>query len=152
MNRDNKSGSCIKLDANNQYRFAMTKPMSTCAIKEKLSWTCKTFDLLLESVSIDDPLGDLFVVDIKFDYGKATEKQLLLNEILRPVIKKHKILVPQERAIYQLFEHFEKTNKGNPKAYRCTQKSHATLFPKKFIPFYLEEITIFSTTLWMVSY
>ena len=44
---------------------------------------------------------------------------------------KHKILDANERSIYQLLEHFEKTDKGALKAYRCTQKSHTTLFPKK---------------------
>ena len=68
------------------------------------------------------------------------KKQLLFNEILPPAIEKHKILYVNERSIYQLLKHFEKTDKGTPKAYRCTQKSHATLFPKKFLPLYLQEI------------
>ena len=75
-------------------------------IKEKPSPTWSTFNLLLESVSIDDPIGHLFVVDIKFDYDNATKKQLLFNEILPPVIEKHKILDVNERSIYQLLKHF----------------------------------------------
>ena len=38
----------IKFDENNQYGFAMTKPMATASIKEKLpSWI--EFNLLMES-------------------------------------------------------------------------------------------------------
>ena len=51
------------------------------------------------------------------------------------LLLKNKILYAKERSIYQLLEHCEKTDRGPPNAYRCTQKSHATLFPKKFIPF-----------------
>ena len=84
----------------------MTKPVPMGFIKEKPSPTWNTFNLLLESVSIDDPIGHLFVADIKFDYDNATKKQLLFNEILPPVIEKHKILGVNERFIYQLLKHF----------------------------------------------
>ena len=59
----------IKFDENNQYGFAMTKPMATGSIKEKLpSWI--EFNFLMEKVSLDDPIGHLFVVDIEFDHKK----------------------------------------------------------------------------------
>ena len=61
----------IKFDENNQYVFAMTKPMPIGAIKENhASWT--EFNLLLEKVSLDDPKGHIFVVDIEFDHLNAT--------------------------------------------------------------------------------
>ena len=55
-----------KLDENNQYGFAMTKTMPISCIKENkpLSWL--KFNLLLETVDLDDPIGHLFVVDIFF--------------------------------------------------------------------------------------
>ena len=34
----------------------------------------------------------------------------------------------------------DKTKDDKPKIYRCTAKSHATLFPKKFIPLYLKDL------------
>ena len=46
--------------------------MPTNVIKEKPSPTWKTFKFLLESVSINDPIEELFVVDIKFDYENVT--------------------------------------------------------------------------------
>ena len=61
----------LKLDENNQYGFAMTKPMPTGCIKfnEDFSWS--TFNRLLENVDLNDKIGRLYIVDIKFDYEQA---------------------------------------------------------------------------------
>ena len=64
----------------------------------------------------------------------------MYNEIFPPIIEKQKILDANERSLYQLLELFDKTNDDKPKSYRCTAKSHATLFPKKFILLYLEDL------------
>ena len=79
--KERRISKVLKLDENNQYGFAMTKPMPTGVIKEKPSPIWKTFNLLLESVLINDPIGHLFVLDIKFNYENTTEKQLLSIEI-----------------------------------------------------------------------
>ena len=100
----------------------------------------KKFNLLLDSVSLDDKIGHLFVVDIEFDKKNAIPREILFNEILPLVIEKQKILDANERSIYQLLYQYQKTKKGAPKAYRCTKKLHTTLFPKKFIPLYLEDL------------
>ena len=60
----------------------------------------------------------------------------MCNEILPPIIEKQKILEANKRSFYHLLDLFSK----KPKSYRCTANSHATLFPKKFIPFYLENL------------
>ena len=130
----------LKIHENNQYGFVMAKPMPTGYIKKKPQLLWRTFSLLIEAVSLDDPIGHLFIVDIKFDHGKATKKQILYNEVLPPVIEKQNILEANEKSIYQLLEQYQKTNSGIPKAYRCTKKSHTMLFAKKFVPLYLEEI------------
>ena len=54
----------IKFDENNQYVFAMTKPMPTGCIKENNSPTWLEFNLLLEKVSLEDPISHLCVVDL----------------------------------------------------------------------------------------
>ena len=86
----------VKFGENNQYGFAMTKPMPTGCIKEYNSPSWLTFNLLLEKVSLDDPIGHLFVVDIEFDQKNATKKQFLCNEILPPIIQKQKVLDANE--------------------------------------------------------
>ena len=64
-------GKILKLDENNQYGFAMTKPMPTGCIKEYPSPSWLKFNVLLESVSLDDPVGHLFIVDIELDRKKC---------------------------------------------------------------------------------
>ena len=58
----------LKLDENNQYGFAMTKPMPTGHIKLNPGISWRTFNILLESVDLDDPIGHLYIVDIEFDH------------------------------------------------------------------------------------
>ena len=71
----------LKLDEINQYGFATTKPMLTGCIKKEPQPMWRTFNLLLECVSLNDPVGYLFVIDISFDYEIATPRQRLYNKI-----------------------------------------------------------------------
>ena len=59
------------MDENNQYCFAMTKPMPTGCVKNDPDLSWRTSNILLERVDLDDHIGHLFIVDIKFDYEKA---------------------------------------------------------------------------------
>ena len=61
----------LKLDENNQYSFAMTKPMLIGCIKEHPAPSWLTFNFLLENVDLDDKIGHLFIVDIMFDEKKS---------------------------------------------------------------------------------
>ena len=108
----------------------MTKPMPAGCIKKHPAPSWLKFNLLPETVDLDDKIGHLFVVDIEFDEKRATEREYLYNEILPPIIEKHNILEANERSLYQLLELFGKTSNNKPKSYRCTAKPHATLFPK----------------------
>ena len=130
----------LKMDENNQYGFAMTKPMPTGCIKENNSPSWLTFNLLLETVTLEDKIGHLFVVDIKFDIENADERKYLYNEIFPPIIEKKTKIDVNERSLFQLLELFTQTEKGKPKSYRVTEKSHSTLFPKKCIPLYIEDL------------
>ena len=125
----------VKLDENNQYGYAMTRPMPTGCIKQNNSPSWLKFNLLLEKVSFEDPIGHLFIVDIELDEENASEKQFMYNEIFPPIIEKEKILDANKRSLYQLLELFEMSS-----GYRCTAKSHATMFPKKCIPLYIEDL------------
>ena len=46
----------IKFDENNQYGFAMTRPMPTGCIKQNNSPSWIEFNLLLEKVFLEDPI------------------------------------------------------------------------------------------------
>ena len=71
-------------------------------IKEHPAPSWLKFNLLLETVSLDDKVGDLFVVDIEFDGKRATEQEYMYNEIVPLIIDKRKILEANERSVYQL--------------------------------------------------
>ena len=86
----------VKFDENNQYGFAMMKPMPTGCIKEYNSPSWLTFNLLLEKNPLNDLISHLFAVDIKFNQKNATKKQFLYNEILPPIIEKKKVLDANE--------------------------------------------------------
>ena len=46
----------------------------------------------------------------------------------------------------------DETTEKKPKSYRCTAKSHVTMFPKKFIPLYLEDLRfLIKRTGWIVT-
>ena len=129
----------LKLDENKQYGHGMTKPLPIGCIKDSddVSWI--TFNELLESVSFDDTIGHLYIVDIEFDLKNATDREYAYNEIYPPIIEKQRIIDPCERPAFQLMEQFIMGEKNLPKAYRSTAKAHANLFRKNFLPMYLED-------------
>ena len=130
----------VKFDENNQYGYAMTRPMPTGRIKQKTLPSWVTFNLLIEKVSLEDKIGHLFVVDIEFDFENASPRQLTYNEIFPPMIEKKKIMEANERSLFQLLELFSKNEQDKPRSYVCTAKSHATLLPKTCIPLYIEDL------------
>ena len=113
--------------------------MPTGCIKQLNSPSWLEFNLLLEKVSLDDSIGHLFIVDIEFDEQNATKKQYMYNEIFPPIIEKQKTLEANERSLFQLLELFDQ-REGKAKSYRCTAKSHATVFRKTCIPLYVEDL------------
>ena len=129
----------IKFDENNQYGFAMTKPMPVGSVKEKTpSWT--EFNLLMEKVSLDNLIGHIFVVDVEFDHLKPTDCQIMYNEIFPPFTEKQSRVEANERSVYQLLELYSEDSRGLPKSYKVNSKCHSNLLPKRCVPVYLEEL------------
>ena len=66
----------------------MTKPLPTGSIKDRddVSWI--TFNKLFESVSFDDTIDHLYIVDIEFDFKNATDREYTYNDIYPPIIEK----------------------------------------------------------------
>ena len=121
----------LKLDEINQYVHGMTRPLPTGCIKDNDDISWETFIFLLESVSFEDTIGHLYIVDIEFDTKNVTEREFVYNEIYPPIIEKQRIIDPCERSIFQLLEQFVRDEHA-PKAYRSIAKAHANLFKKSF--------------------
>ena len=81
----------LKMDENNQYGNAMTKPLLYgCMKKSKNISFLHEFNTILSSLSHEDKTGHLFIVDIKFSLKNP--KTLLFNEIYRPTFEKQKVI------------------------------------------------------------
>ena len=77
---------------NNQYDQAMTKRLPTSCIKrQKTISNCYEFHLLIEKVSVEDKIGHLFVVDIKFDKNEARKRECLLTKSIHKFSKKKSV-------------------------------------------------------------
>ena len=101
------------------------------------------FNLILETVNLDDPIGHLFVADIEFKEANASKQQLLYNEVMPPIIEKQKI---NERTLRLLTFIFDKCT------YQCTQKTYGNMFHKRFTPLYLEDLKFLITRFsWKVT-
>ena len=130
----------FKTQQNQTVGYGITRPLPTGCIKDNddVSWV--TFNKLLESVSFEDTIGHLYIVNIEFDFKKATEREFAYNEIYPPIIEKQRIIDPCERSTFQLIEQFIMGENNVPKANRSTAKAHANLFKKIFLSMYLEDL------------
>ena len=117
----------LKLDENYQYSNGMTKPLPTGCIKDSDDISWKTFNFLLESVSFEDTIGHLYIVDIEFDFKNTTEREFAYNEIYLPIIEKQRIIDPCKRSVFQLLEQFVRGENNALKAYGSNAKAHANL-------------------------
>ena len=142
------SSKIIKMDENNQYGFAMTKPLPYGCIKKKENLpTLEELAVLLENVTLEDKLGHLFVVNVKF--ADIFEKTLLFNEIYPPVFEKQKKIDPYKRSCTQIMSRatikHNKKKKDTLYSLLFNSKTHATLKKKIFIPLYAEDLYFLTT-------
>ena len=131
----------LKMDENNQYRNAMTKPLPTgCIKKSKKNPSMCELQLITEGISHEVKIGHLFVVDLMFDFERYTARELLFNEIYTPVFEKKKILLPSKRSVFQLLDAMHVNDIGFLNAYKATAKTISTMDKKVFIPLYAEQL------------
>ena len=83
---------------------------------------------MLESVTFEDTIGHLYIVDTEFGFKNTTEREFACNEIYPPIIEKQRIIDPFERSVFQLLEQFVRGENNLPKAYISTAKAHANHF------------------------
>ena len=71
----------------------MTKPLPTGCIKDNddVSWV--TFNKLLESVSFEDTIGHLYIVDIEIDFKMQLKENLLIMKFIRQSLKNRELLI-----------------------------------------------------------
>ena len=111
----------LKLYENIQHGYDMTKSLPTRCIKEQKVPSWKEINLLLEKVDLDNEIGHLYIVDIKFNEKEATEKHYVHNEIYCSVFEQKKVIDANERSIFQLLQNL-KENDGKPQIYAAQNK------------------------------
>ena len=84
----------LKLDENNQFRNGITKSLPTGYIKDNKDISWETFNFLVETVSVDDKIGHLYIVDIEFDVKDATKNNLRIMKFICQLLKNKKQLIP----------------------------------------------------------
>ena len=91
------SSKIIKMDENNQYGQAMTKPLPYgCIKKKKKVLNLEELSDFLKSVTLEDKIGHVFTIDIEFT--DINPKTLLFHEIYPPIFEKNKKISPHERS------------------------------------------------------
>ena len=127
------------MDENNQYGQAMRKPLPHGCIKKMKTPSLLELNRILCSISHEDKIGHLFVVDIKFH--DKNPKTMLFNKIYTPTFGKNKIVQAYERWTIQLMSVLSRNDeKDIINNFNCTAKTHSTLDDKKFIPLYAGHI------------
>ena len=131
------SSKIIKMDENNQYGQAMTKPLPySCIKKKKNVATLEELAELLKSVTLEDKLGHLFTVDIEF--SNVNPKTLLFNEIYPLIFEKKKQKIdPYERSCTQIMSRAQVKKRKNREdqifSLPFHSKTHSTLKDKIFV-------------------
>ena len=130
----------LKLDENNQYGYAMTKPMPTRYIKEHP----------LPHGSSPAPFSKESIQMMRLDISLLVISNLMRKELLHAstcIMKFCHLSLKNQK--FQSLANVRFTNLQNwckkrrmacQKTYLCTNKSHRTMFPKKFILLYLEDL------------
>lgn len=75
-----KNSKILKLDENNQYGFAMTKPLLIGIFKEKIYVTLEILNDVVRNYNPNDKVGHIFIVDIDFCENDDPRKKMY-NEV-----------------------------------------------------------------------
>ena len=139
------SSKIIKMDENNQYGMAMTRPLSYGCIKRQFTVpSFEELEQLLKSVTLEDKIGHIFTVDIEF--SDINPKTLLFNEIFPPIFQKHKKILPYLRSCSQIMSRTQKKeNKDEIVTLPFNSKTHATLNKKIYVNLYAEDLYFLTT-------
>ena len=78
----------LTMDGNNQYGQPMTKPLPYGCIKKKKILLALQNLIILDGLSHENIIGDLFIVDIKF---KNINPKTLFNKLYPPIFEKKKL-------------------------------------------------------------
>ena len=109
------------------------------------------FNKILNSISPEEKIGHLFLVDIIFHH--KNEKTLLFNEIYTSILEKDKVVQAYQCSVLQHMSVISRNeDKDTVNNFKSNAKTHAPMDEKKFIPLYAEHLHILVTRAgWLVT-
>ena len=129
----------FKLDENNQYGFAMTKPPPIGIFKKEEHVDIEILNVSIANFDVNAKIGEIFVADIEFNaYGNPRGK--MYNEVYSCIFQPKSKVSVDRRSVYQLLSTMRMGKKDNILTYVATEKAHATLDPKKHFPMFIDHI------------
>ena len=142
------SSKIIKMDENNEYGFAMTKPLPHgCIKKKKRVPNLEELAEILAGVTLDDKFGHLFVVKVEF--ADVNKKTLIFNEMYLPIFEKNQKIDPYQRSCSQIMSRAQikkiKNKEDQLFSLPFNSKTDSTLKKKIFIPLYAEDFYFLAT-------
>lgn len=127
----------FKLDENNQFGFAMTKPLPIGVFKCKQEVSMEILDNSVDRFDPNSKIGEIFVVDIEFDsYDVPREK--MYNEVFPCIFESKSKVTVDNRSLYQLLSTMSTGKMVDVLKLKATEKTHATLRPKKRLPMFID--------------
>ena len=113
----------LKLDENNQFGNGITKSLPTGCIKDNKHISWETFNFLVETVSVDDKIGHLYIVDTEFDVKDATKNNLRIMQFICQLLKNKKQLIPVKGLFFNFWNNLwlKKAQEVIERALKLTQ-------------------------------
>ena len=113
----------------------MTKPMPIGCFQHKNEIPTMTqFNMILETVNLEDKRGHVFSVDIEFDKKRANKKTPMFKGVYCPTFEEKEALGPAKKSTFHLLEiAMQGKNKNDILLYKATIKAHATTLEKPFL-------------------
>ena len=126
------SSKIIKMDENNQYGQAMTKPLPCgCIKKKKKVLSLEELPALLKSVTLDDNIGHIFTLDMEL--SDINPKTLLFNETYLPIFEKNKEISQHKRSTSQIMSRKQKKKTKMKFQHYLLIVKRTQLYEKKYL-------------------
>ena len=119
----------------------MTKPLPIGICKKQSDPNMETLEHSLKKFDPNAKIGDVFVADKQFDAYDNPRKRIY-NEIYPCIFQPKSKVLPNRRSVYQLLSNMRSGKRGNILSFKATEKTHATLDPKKIFPMFTDHINV----------
>lgn len=145
LDGETESHSCrvfskiFKIYENNEYGFAMTKPLHIGSFKREMELSIGILNKSKENFDPDSKISETFVVDIEFDAYDDPRKRMY-NEVFQCIFEPKTKVPVESRSVYQLISTMKIGRKGGVLKFKAMGKTHATLCSKKRFPMFINHI------------